>query len=138
MSSLSGGVNMASVAHEVSNSYPVSENQSVVNFRADLTQRPDTFEHSEKSAEIQPPRIGTARLMFGLLTDRQVAQINASRKLPPNAKFVMNGVGGYSISNNFFGVRVGTQTLPEGFEVKKNILGFAVVLPKGSDGIMLK
>ena len=134
MSSLSGVNGLG----EINTSYPVAGNQSAVSFRADLTQQPDSFERSEESQELQPPRIGMGRLIFGLLTDKQVAQINASRKLPPNAKFVMNGVGGYSISNNFFGVRTGTQILPEGFEVKKNVLGFAVVLPKGSDGIMLK
>ena len=50
----------------------------------------------------------------------------------------MNGVGGYSISNNFFGIRVGTQILPEGFEVRKNIFGQAVVLPKGSEGLLIR
>ena len=60
------------------------------------------------------------------------------RQLPPNAKFVMNGYGSYSISNNFFGIRIGTQTLPEGFEVRKNVFGQAVVLPKGSEGLLIK
>ena len=50
----------------------------------------------------------------------------------------MNGYGSYSISNNILGVRVGTQTLPEGFEVKKNFLGQAVVLPKGSEGLFIR
>lgn len=85
-----------------------------------------------------PPHIGTGRLMTGFLTDKQVEEINQTRKLPPNAKFVQNGIGGYAISNNFFGVRIGTQTLPEGFEVKKNIIGQAVVLPKDSDGLFIK
>ena len=137
MSSLNG-LNMANGLNSINASYPLSDNNSSVSFRADLTQQPDSFELSAEAQELQPPRIGMGRLMLGLLTDKQVAQINASKKLPSNAKFVMNGVGGYSISNNFFGMRVGTQTLPEGFEVKKNVLGFAVVLPKGSDGLMLK
>ena len=70
--------------------------------------------------------------------DEQIAQINKTRKLPPNAKFVPNAVGQYRIVNNFINLTVGTQTLPEGFEVKKNILGQAVVLPKGSDGLFIK
>ena len=35
-------------------------------------------------------------------------------------------------------MRIGTQTIPQGFEVKKNVLGQAVVLPKDSTGIMIK
>ena len=70
--------------------------------------------------------------------DKQVNDINKTRQLPPNAKFVMNGYGCYAISNNFFRIRVGTQTLPEGFEVRKNVFGQAVVLPKGSEGLLIK
>lgn len=98
--------------------------------------RNDQFVPSNNQA--LPPEIGTFRLSTGFLTDRQVDAINQSRRLPSNAKFVMNGYGSYSISNNFFGIRIGTQTLPEGFEVRKNVFGQAVVLPKGSEGLMIR
>ena len=100
--------------------------------------RTDEVEISSKKRNVQPPEISTARLMFGVLTDEQVDQINKSGKLPENAKFVMNGFGSYAICNNFFNFRAGTRELPAGFEVKKNILGFAVVLPKGTDGAFIK
>lgn len=93
---------------------------------------------SSTQQENLPPDIGTLRLTTGFLTDKQVDDINKTRQLPPNAKFVMNGYGSYAISNNFFGIRVGTQTLPEGFEVRKNVFGQAVVLPKGSEGLLIK
>lgn len=93
---------------------------------------------SSTQQETLPPDIGTFRLTTGFLTDKQVDDINKTRQLPSNAKFVMNGAGGYSISNNFFGIRVGTQTLPEGFEVRKNVFGQAVVLPKGSEGLLIR
>lgn len=97
----------------------------------------DKFASSTQQENL-PPDIGTFRLTTGFLTDKQVDDINKTRQLPPNAKFVMNGYGSYAISNNFFGIRVGTQTLPEGFEVRKNVFGQAVVLPKGSEGLLIK
>ncbi len=85
-----------------------------------------------------PPQISKTRLAFSVLKDSQVEQINQAGKLPENAKFVMNGYGGYAICNNFFNLRAGTQEIPQGFEVKKNALGFAVVLPKGTKGALIK
>ena len=92
----------------------------------------------DKPEDLTPPEIGMLRIGTGFLTDEQIAQINKTKKLPSNAKFVPNAVGQYRIVNNFINLTVGTQTLPEGFEVKKNILGQAVVLPKGSDGLFIK
>ena len=92
----------------------------------------------DKPEDLTPPEIGMLRLGTGFLTDEQIAQINKTKKLPSNAKFVPNAVGQYRIVNNFINLTVGTQSLPEGFEVKKNILGQAVVLPKGSDGLFIK
>ena len=99
----------------------------------------DSTDFSSKSTkEIEPPQISRTRLFFCALTDEQVSKINESKKLPENGKFVMNGYGQYYISPNLFGLRPGTQELPAGFEVKKNILGFAVVVPKGTKGYMLR
>ena len=106
------------------------------NYKVDMTQKPDILELSTKEAE--PPKISRLRLMFNLLTDEQIDQINKSGKLPSNGKFIMNGMGSHHIANNFFNLRAGTQTLPEGFEVKKNVLGFAVVVPKGTEGLLVK
>ena len=97
----------------------------------------DSVEFSTQKAE--PPKISRLRLMFGLLKDDQVKAINESGRLPDNAKFIMNNVGnGYTICNNFFGLRAGTKELPAGFEVKKSVFGFAQVVPKGTEGALLK
>ena len=99
----------------------------------------DFTEFSSKATKAtEPPQISKTRLFFCALTDEQVAKINESRKLPENGKFIANGYGSYYISPNFFGLRPGTQELPVGFEVKKNILGFAVVVPNGTKGYMLR
>lgn len=98
----------------------------------------DKIDLSEKTKQLEPPQISRTRLFFGRLTDEQIKQINEAKKLPENAKFVMNGFGGYVITNNFFNFRAGTRDLPAGFEVKKDIFGFTVVLPKGMEGISVK
>lgn len=98
----------------------------------------DTVDISAKPQKPEPPEISNWRIFFGNLTDEQIKGINESGRLPENAKFVMNGYGSYTISNNFFGFRSGTRELPVGFEVKKNVLGFACVLPKGMEGALIK
>ena len=55
----------------------------------------------DKPEDLTPPEIGMLRLGTGFLTDEQVAQINKTKKLPSNAKFVPNAVGQYRIVNNF-------------------------------------
>ncbi len=104
----------------------------------------DTFEKSAAEAEHTEGcdcpncHIGVLRLATGILTDEQIAEINKTGRLPDNAKFIPNGFGQYCIANNFFNMRAGTQTLPEGFEVKKNVVGLAIVVPKGTDGLLIK
>jgi len=97
----------------------------------------DYFNYS-KDVNVAMPKISKTRLFFDRLTDEQIALVNKTRKLPEGAKFCMNGFGGYGICNNFFGLRAGTQTLPAGFELKKNILGFTVVVPKDTKGAFIK
>lgn len=103
-----------------------------------ILEKDSTDFSSKETKAIEPPQISKTRLFFCALTDEQIAQINESKKLPKNGKFVNNGYGQYFITPNFFGLRPGTQDLPEGFEVKKNIIGFAVVVPKGTKGFMIK
>ena len=89
---------------------------------------------NQKNYYTEPPEISWIRAVTGILTYDQVDAINESRRLPDNVKFMMNGSGGYSISYNYFNIRPGTQTLPKGFEVKKDILGFVHVVPTGTTG----
>ena len=96
----------------------------------------DVTEFSAKKPE--PPKISRLRLALGLLTKKQIDQINAAGRLPDNAKFMQNGMGGYTIHNNFFNLRHGTSTIPAGFEVRRNILGFATVQPIDTKGLFIK
>lgn len=98
--------------------------------------KPDYIDFSTRSEN--PPSIGTMRLTFNFLSDAQIDQINRTGKLPDNAKFMRTENGGYIIGNNFFGFREGTQELPAGYEVKKDLFGFAVVVPSGTNGAFIR
>lgn len=92
----------------------------------------------ELSNDAKIPEIGCFRLAFNRLTPEQIAMVNESGKLPPNAKFVRNPDGQYSICNNIFGLRVGTRTLPAGYELRRDALGFTRVLPVDSEGLLIQ
>ena len=135
------GVNFKSDYPNVRNHKVSSESQYPMQERSYLNSDcgEDEVCFTKENAEIiDIPRIGTARIIFNRLTDKQIETINKTGRLPDNAKFVANGQGGYVITNNFMDLRIGTQTLPEGFEVKKDVFGFTCVLPKGSHGLMVK
>ena len=86
----------------------------------------------------QAPKVDFLRIAFNRLTDEQIAKINKTGKLPKNAKFVPDGMGGYTLVNNFFDITPGTKQLPAGFELKNDVLGFTVVVPKGTESVILK
>ena len=88
--------------------------------------------------KVNTPKISKTRLFFSRLTDEQISAVNKAGKLPEGAKFCMNGFGGYEICNNFFNFRAGTQTIPAGFELKKDILGFTIVVPKDMKGAFIE
>lgn len=134
------GINALQAANVMGVSFKQGiESQTKVQSNALAAEIPnDTIELSSGAKKAYPPKISTTQLMFGRLTDEQIKAINESGQLPENAKFVMNGMGGYAITNNFFNLRAGTRQLPEGFEVKKDVMGFVTVLPKGMDGALIK
>ena len=104
-----------------------------------LAQAPDMVDLKSKPVKTKAPKIGFFRLATGFITKKQIAQINESGKLPDNAKFVQNGWGGYTIQNDIFGITPGTKTLPAGFEVKRGgIFGQAIVVPKGTEGLLIR
>lgn len=85
-----------------------------------------------------PPQIGGMRIALNYLTKDQIKEVNRTRRLPDNAKFVQTGFGKYEICNNFFDLRAGTQVLPEGYEVKRDLLGFTIVVPAGTKGLFIR
>lgn len=123
-------------------STPAPDKTSPVVQSNNLEKQPteDTYIPQETTGETETaPKIGAFRLITCLLTDEQIAEINKTRKLPDNGKFIATpGGNGYTINYNLMNLRTGTKTLPEGFEVKRNILGFAVVLPKDTEGLFIK
>lgn len=120
-------------------------NFSKVNFKqnentgATTTQIPESKPDSaEFSTKVDVPKISKTRLFFTRLTDEQIAAVNKAGRLPDGAKFVANGFGGYTICNNFFNFRAGTQQIPAGFELVKNVFGFTEVMPIGTKGAFIK
>jgi len=116
---------------------PLKSFSSGVSFKAN--ENLDTVDLISKNNNVEPARIGVVRLFFKYLNDEQVNAINRSGKLPENAKFIPKSDGtGYRIHNNFFGVRSGTRIIPAGYEVRRNWLGFAIVVPKGTEGLFIR
>ena len=83
-------------------------------------------------------KIGYWRAAFSRLTNEQIEKANKTGKLSGKAKIKQNGRGGYTIVSNLMGISSGTQTIPEGFELRKNWLGFTKVLPKDTEGLFIK
>lgn len=113
-----------------------------INDNAGVRHAGDEFIPSKKQAKTQtytqPPEISWGRAVTGFLTQEQVDAINETRRLPDNVKIMQNGAGGYALVYNYFGIRPGTQTVPEGFEIKQDVIGIAHVLPKDTNGLMYK
>ena len=83
-------------------------------------------------------KVGFWRAAFSRLTNKQIEEANKTGKLSGKVKIKPNGRGGYTIVSNLMGVSSGTQTIPEGFELRKNWLGFTKVLPKDTEGLFIK
>ena len=90
-----------------------------------------------KMKEDKKAIISRFQLILNRLSDEQIKLINETGELPQNAKFV-HKIGGYKIVNNWFNFRTGTSVLPFGYEVRKNIFGFTIVVPVGSKGFFIK
>ena len=107
----------------------------------------DSFERQANSREqvnsqnnnivyAEYPHISWIRAVTGILSYEQINAINQTRHLPENVKIMQNGAGGYTIGYNYFGIRAGTRTVPAGFELKKDVFGFAHVVPMDTDGLL--
>ncbi|MBQ4114251.1 hypothetical protein IJD34_02470 [bacterium] len=97
-----------------------------------------SFKNNDKKQN-QAAEISRLRLATSFLTDEQIAKINKEGTLPDNAKFIFDGFDcSYYVANNFFGIRAGSKELPEGFEVKKNIIGQARAVPQHTKITLIK
>lgn len=95
---------------------------------------------AEKQAKTKDPnKVGYWRAAFSRLTNEQIKNANETGQLSGNVKIKPSSVGtGYVIAPNLMNVTTGTKTIPEGYELRKNLLGFTVVLPKDSEGVFIK
>ncbi len=122
--------------------YPVYT-QSVPGMNQDLFKNfePDKFEPTTmpETKETEPPKIGMARVIFHRLTKEQLAEVNETRQLPKNAKIVNNEVSGEPrMTWNLLDWSLGTHTLPKGYEMKNDILGFTHIVREDSKAWWLK
>lgn len=98
----------------------------------------DTVELS-KNKKYDGPKIDFFRAMFSRLNDEQMEAINRTGKTPNNIKITKSTeTGNYQIGNNIFGIISGTTTMPAGYELKKDVLGFAHIVPKDTQGLFVK
>jgi len=90
----------------------------------------DSFENN---AGIKSPSISNLHAFAGIFTDEQIAQINKSKKLPENLRFVyidpLKWQYGQPWREPYYRICIhnpitdkGTPNLPEGYEVKKSLL----------------
>ena len=97
---------------------------------------------------------------FNRLSDEDVRKINKTRQAPQNTVFakidetkteyytdsegnrrsreVKTGRWHYELVNNRSGMETGTTTLPEGFSVEKDVMGFIHVVETGTKGLFIK
>lgn len=97
---------------------------------------------SENQGETK--KVSALRVIFRLIPQSTIDQINESGKLPENMMIVANSYnpGQYSLAwrNPITHGKIlgGTQTLPATVELRKNLLGFTCVVPKNYEHFLLK
>ena len=118
---------------------PTKEQQNIFqNFKEiSAVLNSDVFEKPNKK-EMEAPKISLPRVLFCRLKQDQVNQVNESRKLPKNAKLKENGMGGMYLTFNICDFTKGTHTLPAGYELKNDILGFTHIVREGTQAWYLK
>lgn len=111
----------------------------LVRHEGDVFTQTQTFKGNEdKKVKVEPcAKISLWRGVFSKLTDEQINAVNETGELPKGTKF-QPSVNGYVICHNWFGLMPGTQIMPAGYELKKNIFGFTVCVPKGTEGLFIK
>ena len=84
-------------------------------------------------------KIGTLRVMMNRLKKDQIAEVNATGELPKNAKIVTDPeTGKLKMKWNLCDFTEGTHKIPEGYELKNDILGFTHVVREGTQAWYLK
>lgn len=88
---------------------------------------------------VKPPKISFPRILFHRLKKEQIQHINETRQLPQNAKIKDNEINGKpQLTWNIADITAGTHKLPEGYELKNDILGFTHVVREGTQSIFMR
>ena len=98
----------------------------------------DFVSKDKQVEEKQCPTISWTQAAFNLLNDEQIKSINETRRLPEGVKIVKDVNGNFKLTNNYMNFTPGTRTVPEGYEFKKDWLGFTVIVPKDTESILIK
>ncbi len=115
-----------------------------VNFKQEIAEPSKALPELTESKDLiqlqtsKNPQISDWQFLFSRLNDEQIEQVNKSKMLPPNGKFVMVDHGRYTLVPNWINLFTGTRKLPAGFELRKDILGFSVILPIDSEGLFVQ
>ena len=84
------------------------------------------------------PKISIPRVLFKRLTQQQIYEVNTCGNLPKNAKFKNDIFGNPILTWNAIDFTAGTHKLPEGYELKNDLLGFTHVVREGTKSWYLK
>ncbi len=94
----------------------------------------DILEFSSKESSKPQVNLKLRNILFSRFNDKQINQINAAGELPDNAKITdLN-----KIVWNKFNITKGSHKIPQGYELKNDILGFTHVVRKDSKAWYLK
>lgn len=101
----------------------------------------DTLTKTQQSLEVKASNVSTFRAIIKRLPDNAIAHINETGKLPGNM-MITEFQGKYYLSwkEPVFNGQLtgGTDTLPQHLELRKDILGFTRVVPRGYEHWTLK
>lgn len=95
-------------------------------------------EKENKTSTTNKTKISTSEAFTGILSDKQIKSINETKQMPEGTLIAKDKTGNYYITSDAMQLSTGTRTLPKGYEVKKDRLGFAVVVPEGTRSLMIK
>lgn len=130
------GLNNTSVFSEIrnltstQNAVPVMRGtETVVEDKVELTQT--------QTQKQEPPKIGFMRALFKRYTKEQIAQINETKEMPKNVK-VVDDLTSPRLAINFMDITLGTHTLPAGYELRQDILGFTRLVREDSKAWYLR
>lgn len=99
----------------------------------------DLFQKTDnKKDEVKLPEITNYQALSMRFTDDQIEAMNKVGRVPDKLKIVPNNInGGYTLVYDFGKITQGTKEIPAGFEMKRNVLGFAMIVPKGTEGLLI-